>query len=70
MKYYFNCYNNVVLSWVDEDTWGTLSFVSVIAKVVALLPLEITQFADTVRAFQEFSKNYISLLMAQLFLHL
>ena len=45
----FNCCSNVVLSWVDKLTTRTKSFVSIIAKFVALLPSEFTQFSDQVR---------------------
>ena len=55
-------------------------FVSVNEKAFSLLHSEITQFADQVKTrrlnsqliklFQEFSKNYLSCLIAQLFLDL
>ena len=46
---YFKCDSNFVLSWVDKVTTGTSTFVSVIAKVVALYALKMTQFSYEVR---------------------
>ena len=46
---YFKSDSNFVLSWVDKVTTGTSTFVSVIAKVVALYALQMTQFSYEVR---------------------
>ena len=45
------------------------SLFTVIAKVVALFTLQITQFAFWLATVLGFSRNYFSTLMAQLFLH-
>ena len=44
----FICYSSFVLPWVDKFTIRTEILVSVIAKVVALSPSQITQFDDLV----------------------
>ena len=73
----FNCCISFVLLSVDKVTTGTQSFASVIANVVAWFAaaLDIKQLAEHVkmrwisqlRAFQEFSKNYLNISMVPLF---
>ena len=72
----FNCCNSFALSWVDNITTGTLCFVSVIANIAAFASLNKTHLLDQVKmrlisqlikAFQEFSKIYLNILMALLF---
>ena len=45
----FNCWSNYALSWVDNVTTGTKSFVSVIANLIAPVELVITQADDQVK---------------------
>ena len=45
----FNCWSNYALSWVDNVTTGTKSFVSVIANLIAPVELVITQVDDQVK---------------------
>ena len=45
----FHCWSNYALSWVDNVTTGTKSFVSVIANLIAPVELVITQVDDQVK---------------------
>ena len=73
----FNSCNSFTLSWVDQVTTGTKSYVSLIANFAAWFTaeLDITQFVDQFKmrlisqlmVFQEFSRNYLNISMVPLF---
>ena len=74
----FDWSDNFILPWVNKFTTETQHFMSVIANIASWFVAAvktIIQFADQVKtkfynwlaAFQDFSKNYLSLLMVTLF---